>query len=372
MLHKRSPKKLDFVLLFLTIALVLFGLIMVYSASFIYAQEKTGDGFTFIRKQLIYAGMGFVGLAISYRLNYRKWADWAYPLLILASCLLIGTFLPGIGQKVGGARRWLSWGGFRFQPGEFAKFAVIIFVARQLDRKSDRLHNFTAGLLSHLLLPAPILILLLFQPDFGTTVIVTMVIFSLLFIAGISLRYWLGALSFAGIAGGFLIFGTAYRRARWLAFLDPWSDPAGKGFQVLQSLVGLQQGGIWGVGLGNGKEKLFYLPEAHNDFIFSVIGEELGFLGIAVILGAYLYFLHHGLKMAWNVYQNDQDRFGMLLASGITLAIGYQSLVNTAVVMGLVPTKGLTLPLISYGGSSLVVDLFVIGILLSVARGRAR
>ncbi len=372
MLHKRSSQNLDFVLLLLVIAFVLFGLLMVYSASFIYAQEKTGDGFAFIRKQFIYAGIGFVFLALSYRLNYRKWEDWAYPLLIFAICLLVGTFLPGLGQKVGGARRWLGWGGFRFQPGEFAKFSVIIFVARQLTRKSDRLNTLTAGLLSHLIVPAPILVLLLLQPDFGTTVIVTMVIFSLLFIAGISLRYWLGALSLAGIIGGFLIFGTAYRRARWLTFLNPWSDPSGKGFQVLQSLVGLQQGGIWGVGLGNGKEKLFYLPEAHNDFIFSVIGEELGFLGIVVILGAYLYFLHHGLKIAWNAYKIDQDRFGMFLAAGITLAIGYQAFVNIAVVMGLVPTKGLTLPLISYGGSSLVVDLLMLGILLSVARGRVR
>jgi cell division protein FtsW len=173
----------------------------------------------------------------------------------------------------------------------------------------------------------------------------------------------------AGLAGLFLALGTPYRRARVMTFIDPWRDPGGRGFQIIQSLVGLHNGSIFGVGLGNGKEKLFFLPEAHNDFIFAVIGEELGFLGLSAVVLAYLYFVYRGLQIALNAYRKFGDRFGMLLASGITLVLGLQGFVNMAVVLVLVPTKGLTLPFISYGGSALVVDLFAVGVLLSVARG---
>jgi cell division protein FtsW len=190
-----------------------------------------------------------------------------------------------------------------------------------------------------------------------------------MFLAGVPKRYLAGALALAGVVGGFLAVGSAYRRQRLMTFLDPWRDPGGKGFQILQSLVGLHNGRIWGVGLGNGKEKLFYLPEAHNDFIFSVIGEELGFLGIAAVAVVYLVFVYRGLRIAFNAQKRYGDTFGMLLAAGITLALGLQGFVNMAVVLGLLPTKGLTLPFISYGGSALMVDLFAVGVLLSVARG---
>jgi cell division protein FtsW len=217
--------------------------------------------------------------------------------------------------------------------------------------------------------PLPALLLLLLQPDFGTTVMITIVIFALMFMAGVPKRYLASALFLAAIAGLGLALGSAYRRQRLMTFMDPWRDPGGKGFQIIQSLVGLHNGRVWGVGLGNGKEKLFYLPEAHNDFIFSVIGEELGFLGIAGVLLLYLVFVYRGLRIAFNVQKIYNDRFGMLLATGITLALGLQGFVNMAVVMGLLPTKGLTLPFISYGGSALLVDLVAVGVLLSIARG---
>jgi cell division protein FtsW len=360
----------DNILLLLVLAMVLFGLIMVYSSSFIYAQEKTGDGFAFIRKQLIYAAMGLTALLDSCRIDYRRWAKWAYPVLGIAIGLLALIMIPGIGLKVGGARRWIHVAGWNFQPGELAKFAVIFFVARQLDRKRERIDTLTAGVLAHFIVPLPALLLLLLQPDFGTTVMITVVIFSLMFLAGVPLRYLLTGLGGALVAGSWLAMGTDYRRARLMTFIDPWRDPGGKGFQILQSFVGLHNGRLWGVGLGNGKEKLFYLPEAHNDFILSVIGEELGFIGIAGVTLAYLYFVYRGLRIAWTCQTRDQDRFGMLLASGITLALGFQGFVNIAVVLGLVPTKGLTLPFISYGGSALLVDLFAVGVLLSIARGR--
>jgi cell division protein FtsW len=287
-----------------------------------------------------------------------------------AACLLLAAvFIPGLGTRALGAQRWLHLGPINFQPGELAKFAVIIFVAHQLERKKDRLHTLAAGVLSNFILSMPAFLLLLLQPDFGTTVIIGAVIFALMFLAGVPKKYLITALLLAGIAGVMLAFGSAYRRERVMTFLDPWRDPSGKGFQILQSLLGLHNGALSGVGLGNGKEKLFFLPEAHNDFIFAVIGEELGFLGIIGVILVYIHFIYRGLRIAWNCHTQYQDLFGMLLATGITLALGIQGFVNMAVVMGLVPTKGLTLPFISYGGSAILVDLFAIGILLSIARG---
>ena len=264
-------------LLATVIGMVLFGLIMVYSSSFIYAQEKTGDGFSFIKKQLVYAVIGFAALLGACRMDYRRWSRWAYPVLAVSCLLLAAVLLPGVGLKVLGARRWIRLGPATFQPAELAKFGVVFFVASLLDRKHDRLHKFAVGVLSPFLAPLPAMILLLLQPDFGTTVMISLVILSLMFLAGVPKRFLAAALLLAGSAGTWLALGTAYRRQRLMTFLDPWADPGGKGFQILQSMLGLHNGHFWGAGLGNGKEKLFYLPEAHNDFIFAVIGEELGF-----------------------------------------------------------------------------------------------
>lgn len=363
------PQGIDIALLLTVIIMVCFGLLMVYSSSFIYAQERTGDGFSFIKKQVLFAILGLGALVGACRVDYRRWSSWAYILLTFSIFLLALVFLPGLGAKVGGAQRWLRLGPLNFQPSELAKFAIIIFVASQLDRKRARLHTWTAGVLSHFIIPLPALVLILAQPDFGTIVMVSVVIFSLTYVAGVPKRYLAMALGLVVFIGLWLAFGTEYRRARMAAFIDPWGDPAGRGFQILQSLIGLHNGHALGVGLGNGKEKLFFLPEAHNDFIFAVIGEELGFLGVLAIIGAYLYFVYRGLRIAADCKKKFQDPFGMLLATGITLALGLQGFTNMAVVLGLLPTKGLTLPFISYGGSALLVDLFAVGILLSIAQG---
>ena len=364
---------IDLGLLVVVLGMVVFGLLMVYSASFIYAHERTGDGFAFIKKQLVFAVAGIAALLVVCRIDYRRWGAWAYPALGATILALALIYVPGLGARIGGARRWLLVPGLGavFQPGELAKFAVILFVARQLDRKQDRLHTFTAGVLAPILVPLPALLLLLGQPDFGSTVLIAAVILILMFVAGVPKRYLVAALALVALAGSWLAFGTAYRRARVMAFLDPWRDPGGRGFQVVQSLVGFYDGRLTGVGLGNGREKLFYLPEAHNDFIFAVIGEELGFLGIASVVIAYLYFVYRGLRIAWTCFEKYQDRFGMFLATGITALLGLQAFVNMSVALGLLPTKGLTLPFISYGGSALLVDLFAIGVLLSIARGPA-
>lgn len=360
---------IDVVLLLTVVAMVAFGLLMVYSSSFIYAQEKTGDGFAFIKKQVVYAIVGFGALLAACRVDYRRWERWAYHTLAVSIALLAMVLVPGLGSKVLGAQRWLKLGPLTFQPAELAKFAVIFFVARQLTAKRERVHTLAAGVLAQFVVPLPAMLLLLLQPDFGTTVMITIVIFALMFLAGVPKRYLASALLLAGSVGLALAMGSAYRRSRIMTFIDPWRDPGGKGFQILQSLVGLHNGRIFGVGLGNGKEKLFFLPEAHNDFIFSVIGEELGFIGIAAVALAYLVFVYRGLRIAFMAQKQYQDRFGMLLAAGITLALGLQGFVNMAVVLGLVPTKGLTLPFISYGGSALLVDLIAVGVLLSIARG---
>lgn len=362
------PRGIDLMLLTTVAAMVLFGLLMLYSSSFIYAEERTGDGLYFVKRQVIYGLLGFASLLGACRIDYRQWSRWAYPVLAITLALLAAVLIPGIGSRVLGAQRWIRLGPVTFQPGEFAKFGVIFFVASQLDRKQEGLHRFVPGLLAPFLPALPAMLLLLAQPDFGTTVMICLVIFGLMFLAGVPMRFLASGMTLAAGAGAWLAIGTAYRRQRVRIFFDPWADPGGKGFQILQSMLGLHNGRLTGAGLGNGKEKLFYLPEAHNDFILAVIGEELGFVGIAFLVVVYVCIVYLGLRIALDCHKRRRDRFGTLLATGITLALGLQAFVNMAVVMGMVPTKGLTLPFVSYGGSALLVDLFAVGVLLSVGR----
>lgn len=369
-MESRAPRASSAIsLIAIVVGLVAFGLLMVYSSSFILAQERTGDGLTFIKRQLLFGALGLGALVAASRVDYRRWSKWAYPMLGFSLLLLALVFIPGVGHRVGGAQRWLRFGDFGFQPAEFAKFAIVFFVARHLARKQDRLDSIAASVGGMFFVPLPAFLLLLAQPDFGSTAVICLVIFCLLFLGGVRKRYLGGALLLASGAAAFLVMSSAYRRARVASFLDPWADPGGKGFQMIQSLLGLHHGGLTGVGLGNGKEKLFYLPEAHNDFILAVIGEELGLIGVGVVVFAFLFFLRTGLRIAQEARERAGDLHGMLLASGITLVIGLQGLINIAVVLGLLPTKGLALPLISYGGSALLVDLFAIGVLLSIAHG---
>lgn len=363
-----SLRGVDPVLLVLTSGLVLFGLVMVYSSSFIFAQERTGDGFAFIKKQLLFAALGGLAMAFAAQIPYQNWKKWAYPVLGSAALALLLVLIPGIGAKSGGAQRWIRLPFFQFQPSEWAKFAAVVFVCRQLASKQEILGRFVPAVLSVFVLLVPVFGFLLLQPDFGSTAVITMVAFLLMFLAGVPMRY-LGGVLVSGVGiGAALVLGSSYRRARLMTFLDPWTDPSGKGFQILQSFVGLHSGGVSGVGLGNGKEKLFFLPEAHNDFIFSVVGEELGFIGVSLVVAGFVVLVYRGFQVAWRCRQRSGDLFGMLLGSGITLLLGLQAFLNMAVVLGLIPTKGLALPFISYGGSALVIDLFAMGVLLSISR----
>ena len=352
----------------LVIAMVLFGLLMVYSASYIFAEERTGDGFTYIRKQLFYAVLGFGGLFISSRIPHQRWYQWAPVALFTVIGMLVMVMIPGLGSRVGGAQRWINLGLFRFQPAELAKIVGVIFVSRQLVRHQRELYDFRKGVIAPVALLLPVMVLLLLQPDFGSTALLAGTTFILMFIAGVRPLFLFGGLFGGAGAAAVLIATSPYRLARVMTFIDPWRDPAGKGFQVIQSMLGLHNGSIFGQGLGNGKEKLFFLPEAHNDFIFAVIGEELGFIGVAAVIIAYILFIYRGLKISWNSLHQRQDRFGFYLGCGISLILGLQAFINMAVVMGLLPTKGLTLPFISYGGSALTLNLFAIGILYSISK----
>jgi len=349
-------------------ALVCFGLLMVYSASYIFAEERTGDGFTFIKKQLLYAFLGACAFFVSSRIPHAKWYRWAPAALFSVIAMLVMVMVPGVGARAGGAQRWINLGIFRFQPAELAKLVGVMFVGRQLLKHQSELYSFRKGVLAPIALLIPVMVLLLLQPDFGSTALLASTTFILMYIAGARPLYLFGGLFGAGGAATALIVWSPYRLARVMTFIDPWRDPAGKGFQVIQSMLGLHNGSLLGQGLGNGKEKLFFLPEAHNDFIFAVIGEELGFVGVAAVMLAYILFIYRGLKISWIALDQRQDRFGFYLGCGISIILGLQAFVNMAVVMGLLPTKGLTLPLISYGGSALILNLFSIGILYSISK----
>ncbi len=362
----------DTALVVLVAVLVLFGLLMVYSSSFIFAEERTGDGFSFIKKQIVYAVLGCGAFWTASRISHQKWYQWAPIALVTIMAMLVLVLIPGLGVRVGGAQRWLNLGFVRFQPAELAKLVGVMFLARKLTRNQRELHHFKKGTVASILLLIPMMGLLLMQPDFGSTVLLAGTSIILMFLAGVRPLFLFGGLSVAAASAAVLVFTSPYRTARVMTFFDPWRDPAGKGFQVIQSMLGLHNGSLLGQGLGNGKEKLFFLPEAHNDFIFAVIGEELGFIGVAAVLFGYIFFIYRGLKISWTALQDRHDRFGFYLGSGITLMIGLQAFVNMAVVMGLLPTKGLTLPLISYGGSALVINLFAIGILYSISKSNSK
>ncbi len=347
---------------------MVFGLIMVYSSSFIFAYERAGDGFLFIRKQIIFAVIGSILMFIVSRIHYENWSKWSYFIICFTLLSLLLVLVPGIGAKVGGAQRWMQVAGLRFQPGELAKLSLIIFVASQLYRKKGELNRFSSGVVAQLLFPSVAIFLLLLQPDFGSSVIVLVIIFLLMFLAGVAVRFLIALFGIGILGGAILLLSAPYRLNRLLIYLDPWKDPTGKGFQVIQSFLGFSNGNIVGVGLGNGKEKLFFLPEAHNDFIFSVIGEELGFIGGVLLLAVFVFLLFRGFQISWGLLKEKEDYFGFYLGIGLTLYLTLQAFFNMSVSLGLLPTKGMTLPFISYGGSALVMNLIAVGVILSLSR----
>jgi len=303
-------------------------------------------------------------MEITITIYYLFYRSFVYFFMGLSLLLLILLFVPGFGVKVAGAQRWLRFGIISLQPSEAAKLCLAIFVAYSMSKNAENMSTFLHGLLPNVLMASIFMILILLQPDLGTALIIGMWVLILLFIGGVNLGQLMVLLGLLTPIVFYLISHTAYRLHRWWAFLNPWEDPQGFGFQIIHSFLAFGSGGLFGVGLGNSKQKLFYLPEPHTDFILSIIAEEIGFIGVSVILILFTFIIIKGMKIALHA----QELFGTYLALGITCMLAVQVMVNMGVVMALLPTKGLTLPFISYGGSSLVVNLIGIGILMNISK----
>nr|BFD60714.1 putative lipid II flippase FtsW [Bdellovibrio sp. CKG001]BFD64128.1 putative lipid II flippase FtsW [Bdellovibrio sp. HM001]BFD68320.1 putative lipid II flippase FtsW [Bdellovibrio sp. HAGR004] len=348
--------------LFLAIITLLgIGLVQVYSSSFIFAIESYGDGLFFFKRQLIFAVLAMGILIGTIHIPFRYIEKYGWALWLAATLGVLATFVPGLGVRVGGAIRWIQLPfGVRFEPGELLKIAFSVWFASLLCRQE----NFLGRVKWHWLILAMIapLGLLLKQPDFGTFAIILMVGVTLLFAFGLQWKYIAAAVAVLIPAFYFLVMSVPYRRARVLAFLDPWADPAQKGFQVIQSMLSFHSGGLTGAGLGQGQGKLFFLPEAHTDFTLAVLGEEMGFVGFVLILALYGFVVFRGMQIAVKA----EEPFKRALALGLSVTFGLSVFINAGVVMGLLPTKGLTLPFLSYGGSSLVSLCFMFGLILNI------
>jgi cell division protein FtsW len=348
--------------LFLSIiALIGIGLVQVYSSSFIFAIESYGDGLFFFKKQLLFALLAFAILIGTIHLPFKYIEKFGWLFWLGSAALVLATFIPGVGVRVGGAIRWIQLPfGLRFEPGEMLKVSFSLLFASLLCRQENFLAKLKWPMLA-ILVVGP-LVILLKQPDFGSFAIILMVGVGLLFAFGLRWRYITAAFVVLLPAVYFLVMAVPYRRARVLAFLDPWSDPASKGFQVIQSMLSFHSGGLTGAGIGQGQGKLFFLPEAHTDFTLAVFGEEMGFIGFLVILVLYGFVVLRGIQIAVKV----EEPFKKSLVLGLTLSFALSVFINAGVVMGLLPTKGLTLPFLSYGGSSLLVLCFTFGLILNI------
>lgn len=355
----------DPVLLAAVLLLLTLGVVMVYSASAVYAGARLGDGLWFFKRQLAGALIGLVALLAAMKLGYRRLEAFAVPLVFLSLGLLVLVRFPGIGHAAGGAQRWMKLGPLTFQPSEIAKLSLILWLARSLARKQDRIRVFSIGFLPHLVMLGLFAVLLLLEPDFGTTVVLAAVTFALLFVAGARATYLFGLLGALAPVAAILIWRSPYRLQRVMTFLDPWKDPQGHGYQTVESLLGFGAGGSFGVGLGESHQKLFFLPAAHTDFILSIIGEELGFAGVAAVLILFMIIVWRGLKAA----HAAQDAFGCWLALGLTLLLSLEAAVNAGMALALLPTKGMALPFLSYGMTSAISSCLAAGILLSISGG---
>jgi cell division protein FtsW len=363
--EKRDPAQsgYDYGLLIPAMCLLFFGLVMVYSASSPLADHKLGDSYYYLKKQALFCVLGIGLMLLAKRIPCAFYLKMVYPLLGLSYLLLIMLLIPGIGAKIGGAHRWIRLGWLTLQPSELAKFSLVVYLAYSMAKKGSQMASFSQGLLPHLVVAGGFMGLIMLQPDLGTAVIMAGCLLLLLFVGGVRITHLIAI--FLAMAPGviWMILRADYRLKRWLAFINPWEDPKGIGFQIINSFLAFGAGGPFGVGLGNGKQKLFYLPEPHTDFVFAIAAEELGLVGTAAIIVLFGILIARGVKVALNA----KDLYSTYLAFGLTSLIGLQVVVNLGVVTGLLPTKGLTLPFISYGGSSLIVNLLCVGILLSIS-----
>lgn len=347
-------------------ALLGVGLVQVYSSSYIYATESFGDGLFFFKKQVVFVIVAFLALLITSRLPIEILRRWGWVLWVGAAMGVAMTLIPGLGVRVGGAHRWLALPmGLRFEPSEFLKVSLPLFLASLSIRSVTGLVKLPIWAVI-LLFVAPFGLLLL-QPDFGSFALLATVCMAFLFVYGLRWRFIVGGIALVIPAFYFLVMQVPYRRARVMTYLDPWSDPDQAGFQVIQSLLSFSSGGPTGVGLGQGQGKLFFLPEAHTDFTMAVLGEEVGFVGFFIMLSLYAFLIFRGLRIA----AHSEDPYDRSLAVGLTTLFSMNVFINVGVALGLLPTKGLTLPFLSYGGSSLVAMGILFGLLLNLERRRS-
>lgn len=367
---KKDGLAYDLNLLIPVMLLTGISLVMVFSSSSALAARKFGNAYYFLNRQSIFVVVGICTLLVCryfpYRLLRFSWST--YTVMGVAIVLLLAVN-SSLGHTAGGATRWLHFGPISFQPSEFARFSMIIYLAYSLNRKHEEgknIDHFSIGMVPHLFFLSVFSVLILMQPDFGSVVILTAMTWIILFVGGIRLTHLLLPMIPLLPLAGYIMTMEEYRLRRWLTFLDPWKNPSGDGYQIIQSLMAFGSGGFWGTGLGKGYQKLFYLPEPHTDFIFSVVGEELGLIGVLVILGAYAFIMKEGFMIA----ARTRDRFGALIAAGLTTAIGIQACIHMGVALALLPTKGITLPFLSYGGTSLVLNMACIGLLMNIGASR--
>jgi len=351
----------DVVLIAAVLGLLAIGTVEIYSATAAEGLTRLGNAAHFLERQLAFVGIGGVAMWLGARGDYRRLRDWTYPLLLLAVALLVVTL--GMPPR-NGARRWIPLGPLTFQPVEIAKLALVTYLASSLARKADQVKAFTVGFVPHLVVCGAMMVLLLAQPDLGSSIVLGAMTLGVLFMAGTRISYIMLAVLAAAPIAYHLVVGTPWRMQRFLAYFNPEAFASGEAFQVMQARIALGSGGIAGTGLGDGHQSLGYMPEAQNDFILAPIGEELGFLGVAAVLILFGVVVWRGVRAALGA----RDVFGGYLAFGITLLVAVQVLFNVSVVLGVVPNKGITLPLVSYGGSSLIVMMFLIGLLLGVGR----
>ena len=356
----------DRTLLAVTMILGLIGLVMVFSASAIVAGNRFHDSGFFLKRQIAWLAFGFLLMHLTSHIDYTLWKKLSIPMLFCMLLLLVMVLVPGLGVAAKGARRWLRFGPISMQPAELVKLVVVIYMASYLTRKKDKIASFREGLLPALIVLGLLSGLVLIEPDLGTVVVIGLVTIGLCFLAGARISHLVTLALCAVPVVMVLVLGSSYRRQRLMTFLAPWKEASAAGFQITQSFLAFGSGGPFGVGLGEGKQKLYFLPEAHTDFVLSLVGEELGLVGTVTVILLFTVFVWRGFQIA----ARARVPFGQHLGMGITLLIGGQALVNAAVVTGLLPTKGLTLPFVSYGGSSLVVSLIGVGILLSISRDR--
>lgn len=357
-------KRVDWLLLVGIIIISLFGLVMIYSASYVWAEYKFDDPYKFVKTQALFLVVGYIMMYFILRIPYTKYLKYSNIIFLVCFVLLILVLIPGIGTVRNGSRSWFGIGGFGIQPSEFTKLGMIMFTSKYLAFNEKALADVKRGVLPILGVLMLVFGLIMLQPDFGTGVIIVMSIVVMLFVSGVKMGFFIkiGIVGLLGVVG--LIIMAPYRMKRIVSFLNPWSDPLGSGFQIIQSLYAIGPGGLLGLGFGNSIQKHFYLPEPQTDFIFAIISEEFGFVGILIVALLFILMIYRGFHIAINCC----NKFGKYLAFGITFQLAFQALLNLMVVVGLIPVTGVTLPFLSYGGSSLLITMLSMSILLNISK----